>query len=114
MVNNKEELKKAIVESNIDIAENIVPLDDEEKELFDIYKNSTVDNIEIFDDDESLKSVREAQKELINNSVNTIDIKSSVLNKIKTKAEEQGMDYKTYIDLFLYQLANDKIKITIS
>ena len=115
MINNREELKRAIVESNKDIAENIVPLDDEEKELFDIYRNSTINDIEIFDDDKSLKSFREAQEQFKkDNATTTIDVKVSILDKIKTKAEEQGMNYKTYIDLFLYQLANNKIKITIS
>ena len=105
-------LKKVIIESNQEVLKNYKPLDDEEKELFEMYKTETVDDIKF--DDNLLKQAREKQKKLNKDSILTIRINSDIKNSIKDIASDVGLSYQSYINMILYQIATKKIKVNIS
>ena len=105
-------LKKVIIESNQEVLKNYKPLDDEEKELFEMYKTETVDDIKF--DDNLLKQAREKQKKLNKNAILTIRINNDIKNSIKTIASDVGLSYQSYINMILYQIATKKIKVNIS
>lgn len=107
-----KDLKKVIIEANQEILKNYEPLDDEEKKLFEMYKTETVDDIEF--DDNLLKQAREKQKKLNKDSILTIRINNNIKNSIKNIASETGLNYQSYINMILYQIATKKIRVNVT
>lgn len=105
------ELKKAIIKSNKEIVKNIKPIDNEEKEILESYKNEKVDDIEF--DNNLLKQAKTKQKKL-KNDILTIRVNGEVKNNIKNIALENGLSYQSYINMILYQISTRKINIKVN
>ena len=90
--------KKLIKKYKLD-QEEIDLLNEEEKDI------AETENEEFFD--EAIDNLRNRTK------LFSIRYNVDVINKIKKKAASYGLNYQTYINLFLYQLANDKINFKI-
>ena len=105
------ELKKAIIKSNKEIVKNIKPIDNEEKEILESYKNEKVDDIEF--DNNLLKQAKTKQKKL-KNDILTIRVNGEVKNNIKNIALENGLSYQSYVNMILYQISTRKINIKVN
>lgn len=108
--------KKEVVKILKNIAVNETPLDDEEKKELEDWKNIKESDIELCladEDKEFANSFKSAQEDYKKSKQITIRIETPTLNKIKNKAANYGLNYQTYINLFLYQLANDKFTIEL-
>jgi predicted DNA binding CopG/RHH family protein len=108
-------LKKAIIESNKEIINNN-NIPNEEGEYIESLKNTTINDLTIRED--LLEMFLSADKEykktnLKRDDTMTIRVNSQTIDKIKAMAGEIGMSYQSYINLFLFQLANNKFKIKI-
>ena len=100
------------------LEENI--LDEEEKQMVKEWKNIKVDNLkdETVEDftkrkqdklklkTEEFVAVKQTKPITINTNINVID-------KIKTIANNNGLNYQTLINMILYQVANGKIDIRL-
>jgi predicted DNA binding CopG/RHH family protein len=112
--------KKEYAEDLMDIAFNEIPLDDEERIAFDKWKNVSQDDIVEIPEKEKnqiLKDVRKAQRdykaEFKKNVVLNIRINNGIVEKIKQKALATGLNYQSYINAVLYQIAYDRINIEV-
>jgi predicted DNA binding CopG/RHH family protein len=87
-------------------------LDPEEQEILkDIEsgKYKTVKNIR-----EEIKRAREYARNTINKTKNVnIRLSERDLQRLKTKAMENGLGYQTLVSAILHQYANEKIKISL-
>ena len=89
------------------------PLDEEEKQIMEDFENDLYIDV---DDPKKKEEYAKAANDYIRSKENkpiTIRANSYVLEKIKNKAASYGMNYQTYINLFLYQLAEGKFTIQI-
>jgi predicted DNA binding CopG/RHH family protein len=91
------------------------PLDDEESQL-----KQDMDTIyEISNDSERKEEYAKIASEYLKNrkikksKPILLRINEAVLEKLKSKASDCGLNYQTYISLFLYQLSNDKFEVKI-
>ncbi|GMO62110.1 MAG: hypothetical protein Ta2D_08390 [Rickettsiales bacterium] len=76
----QDEWKKYIIEENKYIVENYTPMDDFEKEDFEIMKTEKEEDIKILDMRETLKAQEEFRKEYKKNK--SVNIFSALKNKI--------------------------------
>ena len=113
MTKNKSILEKEILKANKDLLTNTKPLDKEEKEILNTYENQTILDMDVYTNKKDLKDLIKAQQEYKKSKQITIRIQSSVINNIKQKAKSYGLNYQTYINIFLNQLAQDKLQVIL-
>lgn len=122
----KEEKWDELQNSIMSLEEND-PLDDEEKEMLSEWKSIKFEDLKDETKEEfkarkkELKACLKAQKEykkdkrkLEKSSQITIRCNNEVINKIKQKAGNYGMNYQTYINTFLYQLAQGNLSFELN
>jgi predicted DNA binding CopG/RHH family protein len=115
----KRFLKKDAVKLLKDIAFNTNPLDSEEKEQLEDWKNIKESDIEF--NDKTLAEVKQAQKafktkykrELKKDKLISIRLNSSVIDNIKNIADNLGLNYQSYIGMLISQAAVGNIRIKI-
>jgi predicted DNA binding CopG/RHH family protein len=112
--------KKVIAKSYNDVAKNEIPLDKEEKKLLGEWKNMNENDIIDIALDERKKILNDAKKAQNNykkqnsrDTVLNIRVNSYVMDKIKEKSVSVGLNYQTYINAILHQIANDSINFRI-
>lgn len=99
------------------------PIDDEEREMIkewrsyklEDFKDETEEEFEKRQQDtENLKnSFKKAQNEFKKTKPMTINTNVAVINKIKEKANNIGINYQSLINVLLKQYADGKINITL-
>lgn len=101
------------------ILKNNKPIDKEEKKEFEVYKKLTLKDFEddtiedIKENEKFIKEFEKAQKKVRKTKLMTIRTEEYVIDKIKDKAMSYGLNYQTYINIFLKQLADGKFSIQI-
>lgn len=114
--NNYIEQEKEFLKINQNYFE---PLDDEEKQFIEDLNNDTYGKrrkpteIEIEKYSEMAKNTLNILKDKQNKLI-TLRVNESIINEIKNQASNYGLGYQTYINMFLYQLANGKFKLNFS
>lgn len=88
------------------------PLDEEEKQIMEDVKNGlyiTPKNEE--EKKEQYSKIAKSYTKSKETKAITLRANKNVIEKIRKKADNCGINYQTYINMFLYQLAEGKIKI---
>jgi predicted DNA binding CopG/RHH family protein len=116
----KEISKKIIADSYNSVAKKEKPLDDEEKELLEDWKNINHNDIIDIPTKEKKKVLNDFKKAQSNykkqygkDVVLNIRVNSGIITKIKEKSVSVGLNYQTYINSILHQIANDNIDFKI-
>ena len=102
------------------------PLDDEERAMLADWKSIKFEDLKDETKEEfkarqkefkaclkAQKEYRKEQKKLRKSKQITIRCNGEVIDKIKQKAADYGMNYQTYINTFLYQLAQGNLSIEL-
>ncbi len=95
------------------------PLDDEEKKFIEDLNNNVYDKKRKPTEKET-KKYSEMARNTLNilkdkqNKLITLRVNENIINEIKNQASNYGLGYQTYINIFLYQLANGKFKLNFS
>lgn len=121
----KEEKWEDLQNSIISLEEND-PLDDEEKQMLAEWKSIKFEDLKDETKEEfkarqkqfkaclkAQKEYRKERKKLEKTTQITIRCNNEVINKIKQKADGYGMNYQTYINTFLYQLAQGNLSFEL-
>jgi predicted DNA binding CopG/RHH family protein len=106
-------LKEAIIASNKEVLRNFKPLDKDEKEIFERYKNEKIEDIEVSDNISEFREAQEKYKKEQKSQIMTLRVNNNVREKIKMLAKNIGLNYQTFINVILFQIANESIKIEI-
>jgi predicted DNA binding CopG/RHH family protein len=106
-------LKKAIIVSNKEVLSDFKPLDKEEEEVFKKYEEEKLEDIELSDDVEEFRKAQNEYKKEQKNQTMTLRINSEIREKIKELSKNIGLNYQTFINMILYQIANEKIKVEV-
>jgi predicted DNA binding CopG/RHH family protein len=107
-------LKEAIIASNKEVLRNFKPLDKDEKEIFERYKNEKIEDIVIRDD--LLKNALTIQKEYKKQKktdVLTLRVNHNIKEGVKIVADENGMNYQSFINMLLFKIANRELILKI-
>jgi predicted DNA binding CopG/RHH family protein len=112
-INSEKITKKQLANSYRVAHKSITPIDEEEVNMLESWKN-TRDNDVSFDD-KTLKKVLEAQREYKmnykKNTTITMRINSDMKEKIKLAANEVGLSYQSFLNMVIYRIAEGKLKI---
>ena len=116
-------IKKLTKEDKFNHVQDILkynkPLDKEEKKEFEAYKKLKLEDFEddtdedLREEEEFIKEFEKTQKKFRKTKPMTIRAEEYVIDRIKNKAMIYGLNYQTYINMFLKQLADGKFTIEI-
>lgn len=109
--NNYTEEEKEILKRYPNFFE---PLDDEEKQLIDDINNDVYTTLELSENEKIKysKAVENTIKQKENKPV-SLRLSDYIIDNLKNQASNYGMNYQSYINFFLYQLASGKLKIEV-
>jgi predicted DNA binding CopG/RHH family protein len=116
----KNNFKKIIAGSYNDVAKREKPIDKDEAILLEEWKSIKDSDIAEITNNERLKILNDAKKAQNNykkqqtkDFVLNIRTSGDVIDKIKKKSIRVGLNYQTYINAILYQVANDNINFDV-
>ena len=113
MIKNKNILKKEVLKANKSLSLEVKALDEEERKMLNDYKNNSINDIELLTDKDDLQDFIKAQKEYKKSRQITIRVQNNIIDSIKQKAETYGLNYQTYINIFLNQLAKGELQLIL-